>query len=142
MREKGYTLIDLVITCLLVISAAGFGLNGLQAMAQHHYLQAARQGLASDLSRARITAIAGNLPVTVRVRADRKAYSVTEPGETLRWRDLPPGVTFAGFPKTHLTFYSRGSAVPAATYVMANQAGGEIRVVVAASGRVRWTQGE
>ena len=141
MREKGYTLVEVVITCLLVIGAAGYGLNGLDGMARHHYLQAACQGLSSDLSRARVAAISGNLPVTVAIRQDRRAYSVTEPGEKQRWRELPRGVSFASFPKTNLTFYSRGSAVPAATYVMANKAG-EIRVVVSASGRVRWSRDE
>jgi hypothetical protein len=141
MREEGYTLIDLIITCLLVIGTASLGLTGLQGMIEHHKLQAACQGMVSDLSRARVTAIAANLPVTVKIRKDRRAYSVTELGEAVRWRELPAGVAFSGGPKTELTFHSRGSATPAATYALLGRAG-EISVIVSASGRLRWTRGE
>lgn len=141
MREKGYTLVELMITCLLMVSAAGYGLESFRAMADHHTLQAACQGLASDLSRARTVAISSNLPVTIKIRDDKKAYSVTEPGESVRWRSLPEGASFSAAPNKNVTFYSRGGASPAGAYAISNRAG-EIRVVVSASGRVRWTRDE
>ncbi|RPI20874.1 MAG: hypothetical protein EHM61_26105 [Acidobacteria bacterium] len=137
MNERGFSLVDIMVTCLLVGTILGLGLNSWEAFSTHHRLQTACQSLMSDVWRARVAALAGNIPVSIEVRADRKAYSVVEAGETAVWRDLPVGVTFVDCPKTRITFYSRGSVVPGGTYTLANPSG-TLQVFVAASGRSRW----
>jgi hypothetical protein len=95
----------------------------------------------SDMWRARVASLAGNLPVSIEVRDDRSAYSVVELGETPAWRELPPGVRFSECPKAKITFYSRGSVVPGGTYTLSNSSGA-LQVIVAASGRFRWQRVE
>ncbi|MFB3905926.1 MAG: GspH/FimT family pseudopilin [Acidobacteriota bacterium] len=137
MRERGFSLVDLMVTCLLLGTVVGIGLNSWDTLSTQHRLQSACQSLISDLWRARVASLAGNLPVAIEVRGDRAAYSVVEHGETPVWRELPPGVRFSDHPKTKVTFYSRGSAVPGGTYTLENPSG-KLRVIVAASGRFRW----
>lgn len=137
MHEKGFTLVDIMVTCLLVGTVATVGLSSWNNFSAHHHLQTACQSLMSDLWRARVASLAGNLPVSIEVRNDRSAYSVVELGETPAWRELPAGVTFSDCPKTKVTFYSRGSVVPGGTYTLTNSSG-DLQVVVAGGGRVRW----
>lgn len=137
MHERGFTLVDIMITCLLVGTIAVVSVSTWNNFSAHHKLQTACESLMSDLWRARVASFAGNLPVSVEVRSDRSAYSVVELGETPAWRELPSGVTFTDCPKTKITFYSRGSVVPAGTYTLTNSSGA-LQVVVAGGGRVRW----
>jgi Tfp pilus assembly protein FimT len=112
-------------------------LNTWNNFSTHHRLQTACESLRADVWRARVAALAGNIPVTVQIREDGQAYSIVEQGETPAWRELPQGVKFTSYPKKNVTFYSRGSITPAGTYTLANTAG-VIQVIVAASGRSRW----
>jgi hypothetical protein len=139
MRESGFNVLELTISCLLLSSVAVVGVTTLAGIADQQNLQVAAQRLVGDLHQARVAAIAANLPVTIQVRADARAYSVTEPGEVPFWRELPSHVRFSGFPKQNVVFYSRGSATPAGTYTLSGPAG-LIQVVVAASGRCRWAR--
>ncbi len=141
MHERGFSLVDILITCLLVGTVLTLGLSSWDAFSAHNHLQTACQSLMSDLWRARVASLAGNLPVSIEVRGDRSAYSVVELGETPAWRELPPGVRFTEYPKTKITFYSRGSVVPGGTYTLSNPSGA-LQVVVAASGRFRWQRVE
>lgn len=136
MNERGFSLVDLLLTCLLTGTVLTVGLSSWENFSAHHRLQTASQSLMSDLWRARLASLAGNIPVSVEVRPDRSAYSVVELGETPAWRELPNGVSFSDFPKK-ITFYSRGSVVPGGTYTFGNGSG-RIQVIVAPSGRVRW----
>lgn len=137
MHERGFSLVDVMVTCLLVGTIMSLGLSSWANYSAHYHLQTACQSLMSDLWRARVASLAGNLPVSIEVRGDRAAYSVVEMGEAPTWRDLPSGVRFTEFPKTKVTFYSRGSVVPGGTYMLGNSSGAA-QVVVAASGRFRW----
>jgi len=137
MHERGFTLIDVMITCLLAGTVLTVGLSGWETLSAHHNLQTTCQSFMSDLWRARVASLAGNLPVSIEVRDDRSAYSVVELGEKPAWRELPRGVTFSDCPKTKITFYSRGSVVPGGTYTLDNSSGA-LQVIVAASGRFRW----
>ncbi len=137
MHEKGFSLVDTLLTCLLVGTVLSVGVSSWDTFSAHHHLQTACQSLMSDLWRARVASLAGNLPVSIEVRSDRSAYSVVELGETPAWRELPRGVRFSESPKTKITFYSRGSVVPGGTYTLSNISG-SVQVIVAASGRVRW----
>lgn len=136
MNEKGFSLVDTLLTCLLMGTILTVGLSGWDSFSAHHRLQTACDCLMSDLWRARLASLAGNIPVSMEIRPDRSAYAVVELGETPAWRELPPGVTFTECPKK-ITFYSRGSAVPGGTYTFSNGSGA-MQVIVAASGRLRW----
>jgi Tfp pilus assembly protein FimT len=137
MHERGFSLVDVLITCLLVGTIVTVGLNSWGNFSAYHRLQTACETLMSDLWRARVASLAGNLPVSIEVREDRSAYSVVESGETPAWRLLPSGVKVIECPKTSMTFYPRGSVVPAGTYTLSNTSGA-VQVIVAASGRFRW----
>lgn len=137
MHERGFSLVDVMVTCLLTGMVLSLGLSSWEDFSAHHRLQAACQELMSDLWRARVASLAGNLPVSIEVRGDGHAYSVVELGETPAWRELPPGVRFSEFPKTKMTFYSRGSVVPAGTYTLSNISGA-LQVIAAGGGRFRW----
>jgi len=141
MHEKGFSLIDVMVTCLLLGTIIGVGLSSWDNFSAHHQLQSACQSLMSDLWRARVASLAGNLPVSIQVRGDCAAYSVVELGETPSWRELPRGVRFTDCPKTKITFYSRGSVVPGGSYTLSNSSGA-LQVVVAGGGRFRWQRVE
>jgi Tfp pilus assembly protein FimT len=137
MHERGLSLVDVMITCLLVGTIVTVGLTSWGNFSTHHRLQNACETLMSDLWRARVASLAGNLPVSIEVRDDGRAYSVVEAGEKPAWKPLPSGVTFGECPKTSVTFYPRGSVVPAGSYILSNSSGA-VQVIVAASGRFRW----
>ncbi|RPJ52605.1 MAG: hypothetical protein EHM23_32590 [Acidobacteria bacterium] len=137
MHERGFSLVDILITCMLIATVLTVGLSSWGNFSAHHKLQNACDSLMSDLWRARVASLAGNLPVSVQVRSDGSAYSVVESGEPSAWRELPSGVRFSQFPTKNVTFYPRGSAVPGGTYILSNPSG-TLQVIVAASGRVRW----
>lgn len=141
MHERGFSLVDVLMTCLLAGAVITVGVTSWDSLSANHRLQTACQSLTSDLWRARVASLAGNLPVSLEVRFDRSAYAIVELGEAPTWRELPRGVRFTDCPKTRITFYSRGSVVPGGTYTLSNGSG-SIQVIVAASGRVRWLRVE
>lgn len=140
MNERGVSYVEVLITCMILAVFAGVGFTSMTAFRRAADLQASCEIMISDLNRARIRAISSNLPVSIIVRPDRQAYAVVEAGDPVRWRVFPSGVRLTSFPSRPVVFYSRGGATPAGSFTVAN-ASGQLRIVVSAFGRVRWTTG-
>jgi hypothetical protein len=138
MEERGFQLLDCMLVCLLLGGTLSIGVASLDGVFERYRLQWAGYLFATEISTLRSTAVGRNSPVSVSVSPSRTQYGFASRGEepTL-WRRLPRGVVVAGQPTTPVTFYSRGNAVPAGSYVLENSEG-QMRVVVAPTGRVRW----
>jgi Tfp pilus assembly protein FimT len=138
MEERGFQLLDCMLVCLVLGGGLSLGMASLDGVFERYRLQWAGYLFASEISTLRSTAVGHNLPVSVSVNPSRTQYGFATRGdEPSLWRPLPRGVVFVDQPATPVTFYSRGNAVPAGSYLLANSVG-RMRVVVAPTGRVRW----
>jgi len=141
MKEhRGFTLMEILLT-LTLVTTLSLGLYPVsQSIASQQRLRLARESFLAGISSARFRALAGNLSMRVVIHDNLHEFAFTlthsAPSE---WQTLPPGVRFLKVPRRNVTFYSRGYAAPAGTFVLEN-ASGRILVVVSASGRVRWQE--
>ncbi len=103
-------------------------------------LHAASESLLGAAGLARSMAISRNTDIRLLVDPSSARFSLGSPDrEPATWTPLPPGVGFVAVPSRPITFHNRGTAAPAGTIGIANEAGA-IRVVVAVSGRIRWSR--
>ncbi len=139
-QQHGFQLLDLMLTCLLVAFLAVSGLPFLRDLSLQQKQVAACDLFVSTLSQARSLAIFRNLPVEVLVEPPgRFASSARFEGEPIVWRLLPEPVVFQQFPRRSVTFHPRGTAAPGGTFVLSTGRGG-FKIVVAVSGRIRWSR--
>lgn len=137
-RTQGFQLIEVMIVLALAVLAVGIAGASIIGIASGHRLDLGVRAFVSELASLRARAVSGNRVLSVQIDETKTRYGVAPPGGSPRsWIQLPPGVRFRGQPRRPVTFYSRGSAVPAGTYLIANSSG-SIKVIVAASGRIRW----
>jgi hypothetical protein len=140
MNSRGFQLIDALLACMVVVLAASLGAAAWDGAAEQHRLHAACQLLVSTCHQARNRALTKNLPTEIRVHLSRRSFGLAAEGKPPhRWLDLPKDVQFVSFPTNAVRFYSRGVAAPGGSFVLGNAAG-RIQVIVAPSGRVRWTR--
>ena len=138
MEDKGFSLLDSLMVCLLLGSALTLGAASLNGIFERYRLQWAGYVFSSEISDVRSEAVGRNSPVSILVDVSRNKYGFGQRDEEPRlWRLLPRGVLFVSLPTVPVTFYSRGNAVPAGSYLLQNRAG-QMRVIIAPSGRVRW----
>lgn len=136
--SRGFQLIELMIVVALAVLGVGFAGASIVRIASSHRLDFGVRTFVSELSSLRARAVTGNRPMSVQIDGTGTRYGFGSPGDLPRsWTQLPAGVRFRGQPLRPVTFYSRGSAVPAGSYLIENSAG-TIKVIVAASGRIRW----
>lgn len=136
----GYTLADAAVVCFLVMALAGAALDVAWGVAARLRLASACGAFVGAVERARGLAVARNGSYEVRIRPDGLAFAVAPvglDGDKALWRNLPRGVFFSRAPRRSVTFHSRGSAAPSGSFHLASAAG-EMKVVVAVSGRIRW----
>ncbi len=135
---RGYSLLEVMLVCGLIGTGSTLGLSISNGIAEQHRLHLAGESFLSAVMAARFQAVAKNLAIQIRVHTNGRKFGVavknTEPSF---WQDLPSGVEFSKTPRKSPTFYSRGYASPAGTFILENSRG-QIRVVVSLSGRVRW----
>ncbi len=137
-RLRGFTLLELLITLALGLASAGLGIGLLSRAIETWRLQGAAQMVGSELTRLRAAAVSTGVPIRFLVGKSADAYSAAEAGgEPVQYVPLPRGIRFVSMPSRPVTFYSRGQAAPAGTYILEGSRG-RIRVVVAPMGRVRW----
>lgn len=137
---RGFQLLDLMLTCLVIAVLAGLSAPFLQGLTEAQKSGAACDLLVSTVSKARALAIAENLPVQlVAEPSGRFGLQVRGRDSPVIWRRLPEGVRFRRLPRNPVTFHSRGTAAPSGSYELEGPAGG-MRVVVAVSGRIRWSR--
>ncbi len=127
-----------MLVCALIGSGSTLGLSILNGIAEQHRLHLAGESFLSAVMAARFQAVTKNLAIQVRVHANGTQFGVAvKDSEPQFWQDLPSGVEFSKIPRKPPTFYSRGYASPAGTFILENSRG-QVRVIVSVSGRVRW----
>jgi hypothetical protein len=137
MKVEGYQLLECLAVCLLLTLLVGVGGISLNRSLDRYRLECSAQGLAADLGSLRIAAVSRKTPLSVSIYDCRSKYAFgLRNGIPVSLRSLRPGVSFENYPKRPLTFYSRGNAVPAGSYLLSSAAG-QCKVVVAPTGRIR-----
>ncbi len=132
------TLIECLVVLALLTLAAAISLPLAREAKSAFELRTTAELLVAELAGTRAWAVSHNAPVCVLVAETGEAYGFAIPGrEPDRWTGLPRGIRFVRRPRRPLTFHSRGNVAPAGTLVL-RSAAGEVRVVVAPMGRVRW----
>lgn len=138
MQCRGFQMMELTLVCALISLTATWGIGHLQEIREQQRLETACQSFLTRVSSARTLAVTRNLPIQVRIHPDRKRYSMSSVDEEpVDWIQLPRGVRFSQFPRLPVTFRSRGTATPAGSFTIASYRG-EVQVIVAVSGRIRW----
>jgi Tfp pilus assembly protein FimT len=138
MAEKGYTLLELVLVCLITALVSTLGIGAWGRAAEQVRLHSACRVFASALTRARSQAIAKNVSLRLHINPDGRRFALSPTtAQPASWQPLPSGVSFTGATQGAPVFYSRGSVVPAGTFVLSNQCG-SIRVILSPGGRIRW----
>lgn len=138
MNNLGFQLLEMMVVCLLLGAAVAVSAGPVIRTNEQYQLHTAGQSLVATLSEARSLAVTTNLPLEVHIDEGRRRFGFMPRGEQIEdWKQLPSGVRFAQIPRSRVTFYSRGFAVPSGSYVIENSIG-TIKVVVSAAGRVRW----
>ncbi len=136
--EKGFQLLKLTLVCGLITSVLTLGWAGWDGVRNRYRLESGRLEFLAAATQARHLAVVKGIPMQIGVKSDRLRYTLAVPqDELLSWRQLPQGVRFDSIPGRVLTFYSRGSAAPAGTFLLGNRSG-QVLVIVAPSGRIRW----
>ena len=127
----------MVLVCALVGFLANLGFSSLRHLTEENDLWLAADSFLSTASTARFLAVARNLPVQIAVHPDHVRFTLVHKGDQPRtWNRLPGATRFTSVPQKLPTFYSRGFASPAATFVLGNGKG-QIRVVISPTRRVR-----
>lgn len=136
---SGYSLLEICLVISLLIMLGTSGISHIRNWRDNLLLRFTAQAFTSELNRARIVSIACGFPVEVRIREDRKAYSLGLRDRKARFNEysLPDSVQFQGQPRKPIVFYSSGNCTPAGTYVI-RTGDKSIKVVVSIMGRARW----
>ena len=136
--EKGFQLIEMLIVCLLIAVLAGAAAGSTWEHLEFYRLDNACRLFSSRLSEIRAVSIGLNLPISVEIPESRDRFGFAERGDSPTvWILLPQGVVFRKIPRRTVTFYPRGNAAPAGSFLLENPKGGR-KITVAVSGRIRW----
>jgi len=138
-NSSGTGVVEMLVVLGLLSIMAGAAAPGAQRMHQEWVLWGSTHALESSLLWARTHAISQNDSLALIVESGGKRYYWQDPdGGRYDYsvRDLASGVAIVQSPRRPLTFFPRGTAVPAGTFVVQSQAG-TYRVVVSVMGRVR-----
>lgn len=137
-NPKGYNLLEVVLWCALIAVLSGVSASFVKGITEQQKLHFAGESFLSTVAAGRFEAVAKNLAIQVRVHPDLRQFALAiKDQEPPFWRSLPSGVKFSKIPTRAPTFYSRGYASPAGSFILKNSRG-HIRVIVSVSGRIRW----
>jgi Tfp pilus assembly protein FimT len=137
MKVEGYQLLECLAVCLLMTVMIGIGSSTLSKSVERYRLESSAQSLVAQLTSLRAAAVSRKCPMSIRISDCQTKYGFgPRASETSVWRSLPTGVEIVDQPTQPVTFYSRGNAVPAGSYCLANATAG-CRVVVSPAGRIR-----
>ncbi len=138
--KAGFQLLELMIVCALIGLLGAIAWGNFQRLREHYELRMGSAQFVSVLSQCRLQAVSKSLPLQVRIHRDRNHFTITPEGEPPRlWKALPRGMKFVRIPKKTLTFYSRGTAAPAGSFLLENRTG-QVKVLITPAGRIRWQQ--
>ncbi len=133
--QRGFQLLELMLVCFLIAVGAALGASAWYEWVGQHRLHSAAEGLSTFLQGVRLSAVSRNAAIQVRVQGNRYAMALRG-SDAVVWQRFPQGVQAVRFPRRPVTFFSRGNAAPAGSFVLQNRSG-QIRVVVSPTGRVR-----
>ncbi|MEE8348447.1 MAG: GspH/FimT family protein [Acidobacteriota bacterium] len=137
-KVKGYNLFEVTLWCLLTGTLSTIGFSMIEGIRDQQGLHLASESFLSAISAARFEAMSKNLAVQIRIHPSQDQFALAlRNKEPDLWQSLPKGVSFSRVPSKPITFFSRGSAAPAGTFILKNRRG-QIKVIVSISGRVRW----
>jgi hypothetical protein len=137
MKAEGYQLLECLAVCLLMAALVGFGGATLCNAIDWYRLESSAMSMAVQLAALRTAAVSRKTPLSVSISECRLRYGFgPRDHDAVFWRSLPGGVRIVDQPSRPLTFYSRGNAVPAGSYLLSNAAG-RFNVVVSPMGRIR-----
>lgn len=137
-NAHGYQLLEVTLTCLLIGFLASMAWPSYRQVRDHWRLSQGSQLFLSLVEQARTAAVGRNLTVQIRVSDDGGRTTMAPAGEEAEhWLTLPRGVLAVRRPKREVSFFSRGTAAPAGTFVLGNAAG-KVRIVISPAGRIRW----
>jgi hypothetical protein len=135
---KGYSLFEVTLWCILTGMLSTTVITVVEGIRDQQGLQMAGESFVSAVSVARFEAMTKNLAVQIRVHPGRSQFSMALGRDKPHlWVNLPRGVSFSKVPSKPITFFSRGNVAPAGTFTLTNERG-QIQVIVALSGRIRW----
>jgi type II secretion system protein H len=144
LGRRGFTAAELLVVIAIVGIIAATSTPWLITYWRVATTKAAAQELAAGLNRARQLAIAQNQGVCVEVAGGRYRFRINGCGGAIWTAGAGPNGFFTLANNVLVTananpvFDYLGAAVPAATFIVANPAGGPTRsVVVSASGRIQ-----
>lgn len=137
MRNRGTSLLELLVTLGLAGVVARIATPQLSALRVHARLAGASRTVATQLRLARGVAIAQGLAVTVRFDAPRRVCEVIDrDGRWLATGALPPGIAFGALPARRRILFGALGTAENGTVTLA--AGARTRrVIVNQRGRVR-----
>lgn len=137
-NHRGFTLPELALVCGIMALTSTLGFSWLAGILGQQRLQLAADSFLSTAISARYQAVTKNLATQIRVHPDLQQFAVAAKDQPpLLWQKLPKGVAFSQIPSRSPTFYSRGFASPAGTFILSS-GHGSVRIVISLSGRVRW----
>ena len=140
MRHRGLQLFETAVAISLLLTLAGWSAFGARRFLAEHRLHAAGLSMVSAAAAARSMAVTRNTDIQLAARSGSGEFGLTpRHSEPSNWKSLPPGVHFASVPARPITFHGRGTAAPAGSFRITNEAG-TLRILIAVSGRARWSR--
>ena len=136
MRQRGFTLIELMVALAVAIVLMGVAVPSFFESTARARLQGAVNELAIDLQYARSQAVRERAAVALTVAADGASYTITDPTSTLKTVTLPRGVTLTA--NTTVSYDALRSLSAAALFdATVSGVSGGLRVNTNALGRVQ-----
>ena len=142
--DDGFTLIELLVATAIAATLAAAALPAWSELRANARLESATRQLVVALDEARVRAVADNLDHLIRVTPGGGRYHHLSLDEHGAQRsdlpsDLPAGILVADCtaPNDEVRYTSRGSAASFGTIRLQDAHGGQRRIVVSITGRIR-----
>ncbi len=111
-RQSGFTLIELIVTVVILSILAGFAIPGFSRWLPGYRLKSAARDVFSNLQLAKLEAIKQNQDCNVTFDTGNKEYTISLLSRTVKFADYKSGVTYqapgAETTAATITFNSRG----------------------------------
>ena len=135
-QQQGFTLLEATLVLLLLVVTAGWVASSARSWIDRYRLLQTTRGLVTDLQAARQQSVLTGISHGIIPEEPGFRYAIVRSSDTLSLRAtaLPAPVGLRG---PDIWFHPRGNAAPAGS-LRVESGEHSMRVIVAASGRVRW----